>query len=1153
MVEFGKLFRFFILIPHQFHSQAPITNLIIIHTKTMKKSLITPIALLGLAAAVPNAMANLLVYEPFNYPAGVLTGQNGGIGFAAGWVASTGINQQGSVWNETTSTLFDGSTLNWNGALNNNFPKLPVVGARYAGATPSASSDLAISRTLATSAGAMADENGVLWMSGVFHFENRSLGAGITMGLGDGYINNRGRAFQAATTDFIGVNGSTSATAANFRLNAMVTEGGWTAGQFAITAGPVALPTPATTDLIVIMKFTFRGPGLADDVEAAFFTEDTLLADITEANFNSSPSKVTASYATGIDENNLTVLSVTQGRFNNAMDEIRIGTTFSSVVNLPTPGAVDIATSTLSASPTAVAADGVSTSTITVTLTDSLGVPVPGKDVTLANTAGPQQASIIPLTAVTTNATGQASFTVSSNAPGTEVFTATNTTDALEVTQTASVTFVSSADADQSMVVASPIFVDANGTSTATVTVTLKSAEGVPVGGKNVTLAGSPANSVITPASQTSDGSGVATFTVSSTTSGTKVFTATDTTDAVVVTQTASVNFVGPADAGLSTVVASPSSVVANGTTTSTITVSLKDANGFPVSGKNVTLAGSPDNAVIAPLTAVTTNASGLATFTVCSGTIGTVVFTATATEGNLAITDTASVDFVDPAVPYAVNVNFNPFTGANFPPGLSEVESELVGPAGGLGTRWNQFAANSSSGVLLDPNGVGTGIAFTTNFSEGRYDGTGATPMLRSTLTDFAKAQDAPTRTFTITGLVPNEAYDVWLAAFRNQAAAGERIYGRWIANNPTTSASVQYIDNRVGQNGTTFVEGYNYIVFTGVTANETGQISFTGDAMGTAEGADAEYRQGLSGFQIAPAAGPPPPTTTLVIDLGEGTEILGGQYIGTGPVNLPLPELPVGSILRSIEMNVALEATDNDNFASDLSLLLDPTPLAPGGDFSVEITNGTSPFLATVSLDWPAAADAGPGTSLVDTKTAAAWATVAPIDLATTGLFLGNAFGSAPAGGTWSGTITLTYDLVGAETPYQGWAGDAAFADDKNGDGVDNGIAFLLGADNPDDNANGLLPAASNDGSGLVLEFSMLNADNRGDAKLTLQWSSDLGVTDLWENNVALVPDVDGTVNGVIFDITEGDPLNGVKATIPSSEGSGGKLFGRLVGAEN
>lgn len=114
------------------------------------------------------------------------------------------------------------------------------------------------------------------------------------------------------------------------------------------------------------------------------------------------------------------------------------------------------------------------------------------------------------------------------------------------------------------------------------------------------------------------------------------------------------------------------------------------------------------------------------------------------------------------------------------------------------------------------------------------------------------------------------------------------------------------------------------------------------------------------------------PNPTTTLVIDLGTspaGTSIEGGTFIGTGPTNLPLPALPAGSILKSIAVDAVLESGD-DNYASDLSLLLDPTPGTPGGDFSVEITNGPTPLGgAALDLNWPTSANAGPGTALIDT----------------------------------------------------------------------------------------------------------------------------------------------------------------------------------------
>ena len=207
------------------------------------------------------------------------------------------------------------------------------------------------------------------------------------------------------------------------------------------------------------------------------------------------------------------------------------------------------------------------------------------------------------------------------------------------------------------------------------------------------------------------------------------------------------------------------------------------------------------------------------------------------------------------------ISVNFEQFT-----PGLGtpEVESTLVGPAGGLGTQWNQYADEDSAGTLVDSTGASTTVAFTTNFSEGRSGGSGNTPMFRSTLTDFGRGE---TRTIEITGLDADGVYDIWLTSYRDSTAARERTFGRWTANNSTTSTSVQFIDNRSGRNGTTFVDGYNFILFESVVADGGGVISFTGKGMTTAEGFDDDYRLGLSGFQIEQV---PEPSALALIALG-------------------------------------------------------------------------------------------------------------------------------------------------------------------------------------------------------------------------------------------------------------------------------------------
>jgi hypothetical protein len=134
--------------------------------------------------------------------------------------------------------------------------------------------------------------------------------------------------------------------------------------------------------------------------------------------------------------------------------------------------------------------------------------------------------------------------------------------------------------------------------------------------------------------------------------------------------------------------------------------------------------------------------------------------------------------------------------------------------------------------------------------------------------------------------------------------------------------------------------------------------------------------------------------------------------------------------------------------------------------------------------------------------------------------------------------------------ETEYDAWADGAAFGGDANGDGVSNGLAFLLGAADKDADALDLLPEVSEDNGDLILEFSIRNAASRGDAALSVEHSSDLGIGDEWE--AALVPNEDLTVDDVIFDIDAGSPLDTVVARIPASKAAGGKLFGRVQASE-
>jgi len=170
------------------------------------------------------------------------------------------------------------------------------------------------------------------------------------------------------------------------------------------------------------------------------------------------------------------------------------------------------------------------------------------------------------------------------------------------------------------------------------------------------------------------------------------------------------------------------------------------------------------------------------------------------------------------------------------------------------------------------------------------------------------------------------------------------------------------------------------------------------------------------------------------------------------------------------------------------------------------------------------------------------------------------GGISGDAPATLNLPDDWVATVDIVGDDLvldvtstgapadPFAIWSGGADFNADANGDGVDNGMAWLLGAVDKDANALGLLPQVSVNSGDLILTFTCLKVAGRGDAVLKVQYSKDLGIGDPWHD--AAVPDDDGTVNSVIFDTTaDGDYID-VIATIPVSLAAPGtKLFGRLI----
>jgi hypothetical protein len=347
--------------------------------------------------------------------------------------------------------------------------------------------------------------------------------------------------------------------------------------------------------------------------------------------------------------------------------------------------AISATNSTVVASPTTVLADGVSISTITVTLYDGAATPglVSGKTVTLSASSG---SSVITLVS---NVGGVATFTVKDATAQAVTYTAKDTTDVpnIVVTQTATVTFVNQAILKSFST--SPIA--ANGTSTLTVQLTNSAGSSVsgfgftdtyPAGLVNAgnaselvpakcgagALTGTTGGNTLGLASTTIPATSTCTVNVlvTSATAGTYSNTATNLTTTASSAASLVVKAISAINSTVSANPASPASVPADGTSTSTITVTLKDGAAVPnlVSGKTVTLTAGSGSSTITTVTGVT-NAFGQATFTVKDSTAETIIYTATDTTDSITVSTTASVTFSRLTAP-TVTKSFNPSTIAD-------------------------------------------------------------------------------------------------------------------------------------------------------------------------------------------------------------------------------------------------------------------------------------------------------------------------------------------------------------------------------------------------------------------------------------------------------------------------------------------------------
>jgi hypothetical protein len=181
------------------------------------------------------------------------------------------------------------------------------------------------------------------------------------------------------------------------------------------------------------------------------------------------------------------------------------------------------------------------------------------------------------------------------------------------------------------------------GSGASTITVIARNTSGQVVSGASVVLLATGSGNTLTQPPGPTDGAGAAIGTLSSTGAGTKTVSAV--IDGVAITQTAEITVdPGPPSAAQSTLTATPGSIIAAGSGTSTITVTARDQHGNPVSGLPAFLAATgTGNTLTQP--SAPTDGNGVAIGSLSSTDPG--VKTVSATVGGTAISQTADVTVI--------------------------------------------------------------------------------------------------------------------------------------------------------------------------------------------------------------------------------------------------------------------------------------------------------------------------------------------------------------------------------------------------------------------------------------------------------------------------------------------------------------------------
>ena len=390
----------------------------------------------------------------------------------------------------------------------------------------------------------------------------------------------------------------------------------------------------------------------------------------------------------------------------------------------------------LTATPAIVAANGSASSVLVATVEDAHGNPMSaGVSISWTATLGSLSAS-----SSVTNASGKATVQLTSTKVGQSSVTAAGPAGS----DTASVQFVAdSASARVVSLLAAPDTIVADGVDNTVLTAMVEDAQGNPVGA-GVTVTWSTTSGSLSASSSVTDATGKAFGYLSGTQAGAATVTAT----AAAGQATAGVTLIADAStAKVLSVTASPSSIVANGVSGSTLTATVVDAYGNAL-GAGIDVTWSATAGTLSH-TATRTNASGKATVALISGLDpATSTVTASALKG---AAEGTVVFTVDQSKARIVSLTASPASIAANGTSTSTITATLQDDRGnsigaGVTVNWGVVGGGSLSAASSLTNASGIATVVLTSSTTAGIASVRATANRMSQQVNVAMVPDAAT-----------------------------------------------------------------------------------------------------------------------------------------------------------------------------------------------------------------------------------------------------------------------------------------------------------------------------------------------------------------------------------------------------------------------